>query len=949
MTVEDDHRSAAGITSSTEVDLLEHERYRPFMLNSLPMLFVVTSFWFYFGLAYATYLMFLVPLEAMRLAPNNQIMFLSLEKMMYGVSLITAPFFGRFSDETESKYGKRRIWIFFACVLILIGNLGCAVASVALDTPLWFFCVLLAMLGKHMAGAAHSAILADLVPRTHSGTAAALVQVQCGAGATFGFVGQFLGLSRHGVYWVYLFNSAVLVVVSLVFFAVIGEPSSIGLGRSGNTAEVLDEEVDEDGVLAAAAATKESYKQQTSDKDRAVVAVPEVAEKERLLGKRNRTSDSFWNKNSENTSAAQKKKPSYKNSTSTTKENKQRLGMFSLLQLILTASPDYASQTYARFLYSCATASIPLILFWLRDVAELKDRADAAELTAQVSIVAQLGVVLGSLPFVVFGDSNSSAEMKRSRTASKEVVEEHLQTGTMMGTKNYNEDVDSELEDEAGGMLTEGVAASAQQGGTTTSTAPAAPHLLAGEKYSARGHQMRGVVSSGRETTSGADASSLHRLPEDDINLVQSNFHTEGQHLQAPASGTAGVATGSSSSIHSTWSTTPDVLEKQEFLESVSRSKKWFLLGCWMLLVMFIGLSSSSFVQNSKNSSLFLPLLFLGAALYGAGSGTTGAGDLALALGIRPSKITNGIALSSYIPVATYGMVFGTLAFALIQGVFPIDDGDGSTGSKLLALTGSDSTKTRRSSSYTTADSTVGSTHLDVDTNFLLLKRRNLRRSSYFRETGTRRSHTSSSASPTQDDHYEENVNNVFQPIGHEAMHKAQRHSKIFEPVPEVGWDPDLEQEDDNDAGVNNIGDEKQTKTLMNEGDEDTNPVLEDDSTATTPAPTTTTATSSHISWKNRVTKKEGYVATYFAAALFIVAAMFFTHSINLRRAWKTTLEYQISKQRKNNSAGAEAVAEPLEQEEETIVVEETGGAPPRIDGEGILAGASGGGKKSKM
>eukprot|EP00392_Amoebophrya_sp_AT5.2_P007736 g7751.t1 len=551
-----------------------------FLLTSNFELAVVTSIWFYFGLAYATYLMFIVPLEAMRLAPQNQILFLSVEKLIYGVSLVSAPFFGHYSDETRSKFGKRRIWILSAGVLIFVGNLTSCLASVRLDCGLWFFGVTIGMLGKHMSAATHIcrgnfALLADLVPKTHSGTVAAFVQIQCGTGAFLGFLGQFLGLSR-AIWRVYVFNTVVLVLVWGLFFKVIGEPrSDNGVEEEGRSTLQKDNSPDEHAIGGVA---RPQSNASSADPENSIL-------REKLMPEEDRPPPTNINARAP-----------------------RRLPMHEMMWLVFTASKDYAYQTYARFLYSSATASMPLILFYFRDVAKIANRSEAAELTAAVSLISQAGVVLGSLPFVLMGEPGEGS------------------SGKVMKGGDFPQRTPSDT-----GFTS---------GGATANLAD-------------NGSSKAGIV--GDEPSSSSDRGAERE-------------------------------------------------ERVAFELAMEVNKKGFLIGCVFLLFLFLSLSASAEAFDAEDPlgedlvvgeesgfrggsgrlygrraevQFVLFTLFAG-VVYGLGSGTTGSGDLALALGIRPYKVTNGVALSAYVPVATYGMVFGTLVFAAVLGQFPADTEDGS-------------------------------------------------------------------------------------------------------------------------------------------------------------------------------------------------------------------------------------------------------------------------------
>lgn len=104
-------------------------------------------------------------------------------------ALVAAPVFGALSDRTKGRFGRRKLWIVFGCIVM-----GGGLATMALGTNLltlgagWF----LVQIGANAALAATYALLPDLVPERQRGKVSALLGIALSLGLLAGpYITQF--------------------------------------------------------------------------------------------------------------------------------------------------------------------------------------------------------------------------------------------------------------------------------------------------------------------------------------------------------------------------------------------------------------------------------------------------------------------------------------------------------------------------------------------------------------------------------------------------------------------------------------------------------------------------------------------------------------------------------------------------------------------------------------
>jgi MFS family permease len=123
--------------------------------------------------------------------------------------------FGRFSDRTTSRWGRRRPWIVGGTVVMA---LGLALLAVSNSVPVAAFAWFLAQLGANAAYAPFVATLADQVPQSQRGIVSAALGIAFNVGILGGvYVAQFFADQLL----VMFVAPAIVAIVAMLLFAVV--------------------------------------------------------------------------------------------------------------------------------------------------------------------------------------------------------------------------------------------------------------------------------------------------------------------------------------------------------------------------------------------------------------------------------------------------------------------------------------------------------------------------------------------------------------------------------------------------------------------------------------------------------------------------------------------------------------------------------------------------------
>ncbi|CAD7946428.1 unnamed protein product [Amoebophrya sp. A120] len=203
----------------------QQKLYAPYLITSKFKIWCVCAVWMYYGMVLSTYVAFTIPLEAMRMAPAWQSSFVVLERVIYGLMHLTAPFFGKLSDETRHPWGKRRPLLVAGAFLLLASHTMLFFASDRLQMYTYLFALAGAMVAKNLIIACTSGYLADVVPKELSSTVSGITTLQCATGCLIGFGLQYL-LASTAVKFTYVYVTGFYMLGALLFFFVASEPPS---------------------------------------------------------------------------------------------------------------------------------------------------------------------------------------------------------------------------------------------------------------------------------------------------------------------------------------------------------------------------------------------------------------------------------------------------------------------------------------------------------------------------------------------------------------------------------------------------------------------------------------------------------------------------------------------------------------------------------------------------
>jgi MFS family permease len=156
-------------------------------------------------------------LKANELDPENATTQLSIVSGVAGVfALIGNPMFGRLSDRTTSRFGRRRPYLVLGAFLFLLGAVICLIAS---NTPVLTAGWVVMTLGLSSAQAGIGATIADQLAPERRGPASALYGIAGGIGAVVGlFLAQLVAPSFAAMF---LLPAAVAAVGLIVFAALL--------------------------------------------------------------------------------------------------------------------------------------------------------------------------------------------------------------------------------------------------------------------------------------------------------------------------------------------------------------------------------------------------------------------------------------------------------------------------------------------------------------------------------------------------------------------------------------------------------------------------------------------------------------------------------------------------------------------------------------------------------
>lgn len=181
--------------------------------RSLFHLFGINAFGFVYGLLISTFGLIILPLESEKLWPDKQALLLALFLAICGISQLSGPVAGYFSDRCTHPMGRRRPYFLMGAGVGIISLLALRWASFNNNLGVYLFFFLVAMLGLNVMYTSYQGVLTDLVNESQRGIANGLMGALTvlGASAGFGCFSTFLDLeTAYGFYAVLLVAAAII-------------------------------------------------------------------------------------------------------------------------------------------------------------------------------------------------------------------------------------------------------------------------------------------------------------------------------------------------------------------------------------------------------------------------------------------------------------------------------------------------------------------------------------------------------------------------------------------------------------------------------------------------------------------------------------------------------------------------------------------------------------------
>jgi MFS family permease len=168
------------------------------------------AFRWYAGFFIMVWLPYLIAQEGERMWGNQQAVFMSVCKLIFGLSIVTTPFIGALNDRTRLRFGRRRAWFFGGVVLIVSGICGTALSSIYYSSNSFFLFLTVWMLGEAVCESTAEALVPDLVATSDYTRAGSFKSAVFSLGGIFGYgtiivCGFYLKLPFHWMYLAFLF------------------------------------------------------------------------------------------------------------------------------------------------------------------------------------------------------------------------------------------------------------------------------------------------------------------------------------------------------------------------------------------------------------------------------------------------------------------------------------------------------------------------------------------------------------------------------------------------------------------------------------------------------------------------------------------------------------------------------------------------------------------------
>ncbi|KNC83305.1 hypothetical protein SARC_04430 [Sphaeroforma arctica JP610] len=203
---EDPHKLTSGVPRNRMPD------------RSLLHLFGLNSFAFAYGLLISTFGLVTLPTESQRMYPKKHAIMLAVFLGVCGISQLSGPVAGFFSDRCTHSLGRRRPFMLYGGLVGIPSLFMLRWASMELNLYMYVFFFMTAMLALNVMYVAYSGALTDLVNDSQRGVANGLMGAFTVMGASFGFGCFSYFLDVQSGYIFYIVVVSVAVVASLVSY-----------------------------------------------------------------------------------------------------------------------------------------------------------------------------------------------------------------------------------------------------------------------------------------------------------------------------------------------------------------------------------------------------------------------------------------------------------------------------------------------------------------------------------------------------------------------------------------------------------------------------------------------------------------------------------------------------------------------------------------------------------
>lgn len=203
--------------------------------RSFMVVVLLTSYRFYTGFLGSTWVPFLIAKEGALLTGAHQSLFMGVQKLIYGFSMLLNPFFGLLSDKlAETPYGCRSIFLLVGVMIAGVGIFLAKVASEQMNVVLYCCASCIWMLGEAMADITTETIAPEMLPASQYDMASSIRSIHHIAGCLLGYLVLILG-AAGGIHWHWLYVSylGLMLLCGLPIVWYIREVSP--LGGSGRT------------------------------------------------------------------------------------------------------------------------------------------------------------------------------------------------------------------------------------------------------------------------------------------------------------------------------------------------------------------------------------------------------------------------------------------------------------------------------------------------------------------------------------------------------------------------------------------------------------------------------------------------------------------------------------------------------------------------------------------